>query len=178
MTKLDIKCLSSSPACLAALCDLLVEAVASGASVSFMHPLATEAAEAFWNKSFAASERGERVILGAYYGDELVGTASLVLDFPVNQPHRAEIAKVMTKLAYRGHGIATALLRKVEMLAAERGRTLIVLDTAAEDGAAPFYEKLGYTRLGEIPDYGLKPHGGLTGTILFWKRIASEAGAA
>lgn len=30
---------------------------------------------------------------------------------------------------------------------------------------------LGYTLSGIIPDYALKPHGGLTATMVYWKRI-------
>jgi ribosomal protein S18 acetylase RimI-like enzyme len=169
-----IRPLSSSPERIAALRELLIETVASGGSVSFMHPLASDTADAFWTGALSAVERGERVVLGAFHGDELIGTVSLFLDCPPNQPHRAEIGKLMTKVAYRGKGTATALMRIAEALAVERGRTLIVLDTAVEEGAAPLYEKLGYTRAGEIPDYALKPHGGLTGTILFWKRIGPK----
>ena len=90
---------------------------------------------------------------------------------PPNQPHRAEIAKMMTNPAHRGQGIASALLRHAENLARQHRRTLLVLDTAAEEGAALFYEKHGYVRAGEIPDYALKPHGGLTATILYYKRL-------
>nr|QQZ48687.1 GNAT family N-acetyltransferase [Phenylobacterium glaciei] len=78
----------------------------------------------------------ERVILGAFDGEALVGTVTLLLDCPDNQPHRAEIAKMITRLSHRGRGIATALLREAERLAVERSRTLLVLDTATDGGAA------------------------------------------
>lgn len=78
---------------------------------------------------------------------------------------------MMTQPDYRGRGIASALLREAESLAVERARTLLVLDTAAEEGASVFYEMLGYTLAGAIPDYALKPHGGLTATLIYWKRI-------
>jgi GNAT superfamily N-acetyltransferase len=93
------------------LADLLVETVASGGSVSFMHPLAPAAAEAFWHGALAAAERGERIVFGAWDGAALVGTVTLLLDLPPNQPHRAEIAKMMTRVSHRGRGLATALLR-------------------------------------------------------------------
>jgi ribosomal protein S18 acetylase RimI-like enzyme len=167
----DITTLSASPEVCAQLIGLLIETVAHGGSVSFMHPLAPDAAQAFWDGSLAAAARGERIVFGAWDGDQLVGTVTLLLDLPPNQPHRAEIAKMMTRVSHRGRGIATALLRSAETAAIEKGRSLLVLDTAAEDGAAGLYERLGYTRAGEIPDFALKPHGGLTGTLIYWKRL-------
>jgi ribosomal protein S18 acetylase RimI-like enzyme len=86
-------------------------------------------------------------------------------------PHRAEISKLMTRPSHRGRGVAGALMRAAETLAVERGRTLLVLDTATDGGAARLYEGLGFTYAGEIPDYALKPHGGLTATRIYWKRI-------
>jgi ribosomal protein S18 acetylase RimI-like enzyme len=130
-----------------------------------------EVANAFWRNALLAAAGGERIVLGASDGAVLVGTVSLLLDCPPNQPHRAEIAKMMTRVSHRGRGIATTLLRVAEELAFARGRTLLTLDTASEDGASPLYERLGFTFAGEIPDYALKPHGGLTGTRFYWKRI-------
>lgn len=157
-----------------ALADILVEVVASGGSVSFMHPLPVEEAQAFWENSLAAAERGERVVLGAWERDVLAATVTLLLAFPQNQPHRAEIAKLMTHPAHRGRGLAFRLMQAAEEIAIERARTLLVLDTAAEEGAAGLYEKLGFTLTGEIPDFALKPHGGLTGTLIYWKRIGKR----
>jgi ribosomal protein S18 acetylase RimI-like enzyme len=168
-----IKALSPSPEILTMLSDILIETVANGGSVSFMHPLAPEMANAFWEKSLAAAARGERIVLGALDGDMLVGTVTLLLDLPPNQPHRAEIAKMMTKLSHRKRGIATALMRAAERMALERGRTLLVLDTAVEDGASGLYESLGFNLTGVIPDYAFKPQGGLTGTKIYWKRIGA-----
>jgi GNAT superfamily N-acetyltransferase len=166
-----IVALRSSPRTIAALADLLIETVASGASVSFMHPLAPDVATAFWTKSLAAADAGERVVFGAMEDGELVGSVTLLLDCPPNQPHRAEIAKMMTRVSRRGRGVARALMLEAERIAAERGRTLLTLDTATEEGAGPFYEKLGFVKAGVIPDYAFKPHGGLCGTIIYWKRI-------
>ena len=100
---------------------------------------------------------------------------TLDLATPPNQPHRAEIAKLMTRVRHRGRGIARSLMLEAERIAVERGRTLLVLDTAAEEGAAAFYERLGYQRVGIIPGYALKPHGGLTGTIIYFKAIGAAA---
>jgi ribosomal protein S18 acetylase RimI-like enzyme len=167
-----IAALTDQPQIRDALSALLVETVASGGSVSFMHPLPLETADAFWRDALAASGRGERIVLGAFDGEKLVATVTLLLGLPSNQPHRAEIAKMMTKVSHRHRGIATALMREAEKLAIERGRTLLVLDTAVDEGASGLYEGLGFNLTGIIPDYALRPHGGLTGTMIYWKRIA------
>lgn len=174
MSSIEIKALTQTAQTHAMLVDMLIETVAAGGSVSFMHPLAPDAAGAFWNKSLVAAARGERSVLGAWDGQVLIGTVTLLLDCPPNQPHRAEIAKLMTRVDHRGKGVATCLMRAAESLAVEKGRTLLVLDTAAEEGASGLYERLGFTLAGEIPDYALKPHGGLTGTLIYWKRIGQS----
>ena len=168
-----IEALSSNTEIISSLTDLLVEVVANGGSVSFMHPLVPEKARAFWEASLSAADRGERVILGAFDRGELVSTVTLLLDCPQNQPHRAEIAKMMTRVSRRGQGIARSLVMEAERIAIARGKTLLNLDTAADEGAAGFYERLGFRKAGEIPDYAFKPFGGLTATIIYWKRIGS-----
>jgi ribosomal protein S18 acetylase RimI-like enzyme len=172
---IQIVSLTASPAITAALCKMLIETVAGGGSVSFMHPLSPEGAAEFWQASLAAASRGERIVLGAFEGDDLVGTVTLLLNLPPNQPHRAEIAKMMTRVSHRHRGIATALLGAAEEMAIAHGRTLLVLDTAVDDGASRLYEHVGFALAGIIPDYALKPHGGLTGTMIYWKRLAEAA---
>ncbi|WP_407569613.1 GNAT family N-acetyltransferase [Deinococcus altitudinis] len=185
MNATEIRPLEATPETLDKLSELLVATVAGGGSVSFLHPLAPEAAHAFWQQALGAAARGERVVLGAWATSEtratsetpagrlLVGTVTLHLDCPPNQPHRAEIAKMMTLPAWRGQGVASALMREAERLAAQHGRTLLVLDTASDGGAAGLYERLGFTLVGEIPDYALKPHGGLTGTLIYYKQMGA-----
>jgi hypothetical protein len=175
MPEIRIAPLIWSTATGAALTEMLIETVANGGSVSFMHPLAPEQADAFWRDSLAAAERGERIVLGAFDADHLIGTVTLLLELPPNQPHRAEIAKMMTRISHRRQGVARALMRAAEGHAVARGRTLLVLDTAVEDGAPGLYEGLGFNLAGIIPDYALKPHGGLTGTMIYWKRIGAPA---
>jgi ribosomal protein S18 acetylase RimI-like enzyme len=172
MPAIRIAPLTDLPQIRVALSGLLVETVANGGSVSFMHPLPLEAADAFWRDSLSSAARGERIVLGAFDGDDLVATVTLLLNLPPNQPHRAEIAKMMTRVSHRHRGIATSLMRAVETLARELGRVLLVLDTAVDDGASTLYEGLGFNLTGVIPDYAFKPHGGLTGTNIYWKRIA------
>jgi ribosomal protein S18 acetylase RimI-like enzyme len=171
MTKIEIKSLSATPGIREWLSEILIEVVANGGSVSFMHPLDPQAAGEFWDDALAAAARDERIILGAWDGGVLAGTVTLLLNCPPNQPHRAEIAKLMTRLSHRGRGVATALMRAAEVLAVKRKRTLLVLDTAVDDGASGLYERLGFVHAGTIPDYALKPHGGLTGTMIYFKRI-------
>lgn len=174
MSPIRIAPLTAAADIVAALGEMLMETVAHGGSVSFMHPMPLPAAEAFWRDSLGAAARGERIVLGAFDGERLIGTVTLLLNLPPNQPHRAEIAKMMTRLSHRHRGIATALLREAERLALEHGRWLLVLDTAEDEGAAGLYERLGFKLTGLIPDYALKPHGGLTGTLIYWKRLARE----
>jgi ribosomal protein S18 acetylase RimI-like enzyme len=176
MPEIRIAPLHDSPPIRRMLSEILVEVVANGGSVHFMHPLSFEEAEAFWERSLAAAARGERIMLGAFVGESLVGTVTLLLDCPPNQPHRAEIAKLMTRMTHRRQGVAKTLMEAAERLAAEKARTLLVLDTAADGGASALYEDLGYTLAGVIPDYAFRPHGGLTATMIYWKRAGEKPG--
>jgi ribosomal protein S18 acetylase RimI-like enzyme len=171
MSEIEITPLSASPKVRDMLSEILIEVVANGDSVGFMHPLERQAADAFWDNALAAADMGKRIVLGAWDGGALAGTVSLLLDLPPNQPHRAEIAKLMTCPKFRGRGVATVLMREAERKAVERSRTLLVLDTAADGGASGLYERLGFVLTGTIPDYALKPYGGLTATMVYWKRI-------
>ena len=117
MNSLEIRALDYDAKTIGMLAALLVETVAAGGSVSFMHPLSADAAHEFWRKSLAAAARGERALLGAWDGGALVGTVTLLLDCPPNQPHRAEIAKLMIRLDCRGKGVATRLMLAAEKLA-------------------------------------------------------------
>src|SRR6202051_4984058 len=148
MTEIRVAPLQASPQVCAVLSEILIEAVASGGSVSFMHPLAQQTADQFWRESLASADRGERIVLGAFDGESLVGTVTLLLELPPNQPHRAEIAKMMTRISHRGRGVAKALMRAAESTAVARGRTLLVLDTAVEGGASRLYETLGFILTG------------------------------
>ncbi len=173
--KLTVQSLNACRHTNAQLATLLVEVVADGGSVSFMAPLAIETARAFWEQALLAAGRGERVVLGAWDGDVLAGTVTLVLACPQNQPHRAEIAKLMTRPSHRAQGVAAQLMAAAEACATRLAKTLLVLDTASDGGAAGLYGRRGFTFAGEIPDYALKPHGGLSATRLYWKRLPLPA---
>jgi GNAT superfamily N-acetyltransferase len=165
--------LSSSPETVSQLAEIIIEAVAGGASLHFMHPLAREDAEAFWAKSLKAADAGERIVLGAMLEGRIIGTTTLHLDTPPNQPHRAEVAKMITREAFRGRGVGTALIREAERIAVARGCTLLTLDSATVDGAGPFYEKLGFVPIGVIPRYAFTPSGAPSGTIFFYKDVGA-----
>lgn len=171
MAVFQIRPVSSSPMHFIMLCNLLIETVASGGSVGFMHPLAREDAEGFWRGALRSVTQNERIILGAFDGDRLAGTVSLVLVQAHNQTHRAEISKLMTSVDYRGQGVATLLMQAAEELALKHDRMHLMLDTASDSNAVSLYEKLGFERVGEVPDFALNPFGKLTGTIFYWKAL-------
>ncbi len=153
---------------LEALADVLIDCVAGGASVSFMQPMTRAKALAFWRHCADGAARGERVLLVAEDQAGIVGTVQLVLDQPENQPHRADLSKMLVLRRARRRGLGAALMRAAEASARECGRTLLVLDTAS-DTAARLYARLGWQRCGVIPGYALLPHGGLCDTIFFYR---------
>jgi ribosomal protein S18 acetylase RimI-like enzyme len=154
------------------LADTLIETVAGGGSISFMHPVSMEKAFAFWRNINKGVVAGERILLVARdeQGD-IVGTVQSILAQPENQPHRADIAKMMVHPRARRRGIAEALMREIERLTFVAGKTVMVLDTETDQAASHLYTKLGWQIAGHIPDYALLPHGGLCSTTYFYKRI-------
>ncbi|THD79428.1 MAG: GNAT family N-acetyltransferase [Phenylobacterium sp.] len=169
----EIRALVGDAATVARLAEILAETVAAGGSVHFMHPTPMDEAQAYWAKALAGAAAGDRVVLGGFVDGRLEGTVSLYLDTPPNQPFRAEIWKLMVAPGARRQGIARQLMVAAEALAAERGRTLLNLDTAIDGGASALYESLGWVLSGTIPDYAYKPQGGLTGTAIYYKRIGA-----
>jgi len=152
------------------LAGVLIDCVEGGASVSFMHPLSRERAVAFWRRVTQGVGAGERALLVAEDARGLCGTVQLVLDQPENQPHRAELSKMLVHRRARRQGLGAALMRAAEATARECGKTLLVLDTA-NDEAERLYERLGWTRVGVIPDYALLPQGGLCGTTVYYRNL-------
>jgi GNAT superfamily N-acetyltransferase len=144
--------------------------VEGGASVSFMAPLARGKAEAFWRDVAGGVGRGERRLLVAEDGasGSLLGTAQLILAQPDNQPHRADVSKVLVHRDARRRGIGAALMRGIHEAALEAGKTLLVLDTASAD-AERLYKRTGWTRVGAIPGFALLPDGRPCDTIYFYK---------
>jgi GNAT superfamily N-acetyltransferase len=159
-------------AALPQLAEVLLDCVHGGASVSFMAPLSADKALAFWQGVADGVGRGERVLLVAQdAGGEIVGTVQLVLAQPDNQPHRADVAKMLVHRKARRRGIAQRLMAAVETAAREAGKTVLVLDTVTGGDAERLYERAGWQRVGVVPNYALMPDGALCGTTFFHKQL-------
>ena len=156
------------------LADLLIDCVDGGASVSFMHPLSKPKALDFWRRVADGVIQGERALLVAEDTTGVVGTVQLILNLPENQPHRADLSKMLVHRRARRRGLGAALLKAAESLARECGKSLLVLDTASGD-AERLYIASGWQRCGVIPDYALLPHGGFCDTTYFYRRLDTEA---
>ena len=154
-----------------ALADLLVDSVNDGASVGFMQPLEKVKAVAFWRRVADGVAAGERALLIAEDETGLVGTVHLSLALPENQPHRADLTKMLVHPRARRRGLGAALMEAAEELARDCGRTLLVLDTVTGSDAERLYERLGWIRVGEIPEFALLARGGLWGTTVFYKKL-------
>jgi len=156
------------------LADVLIDCVEGGASVSFMNPLARPKAEAFWRSVAASAERGERVLLLAEDANALItGTVQIVFAQPENQPHRADVAKMLVSRRFRRTGVGEALLAAAEAAALQCGRTLLVLDTVTGAEGERLYARHGWQRCGVIPNYALWPDGRPCATTIFYKFVAS-----
>lgn len=149
---------------------ILSACVANGASVSFLQPLDTDRARAFWQKTAREVATGAVRLLAAWHEGELVGTVTLRCDTPENQPHRGEIAKMLVHPDARRRGVARALMVAADETARAAGRWLLTLDTAS-DAAEALYRDLDWVCAGRIPDYALLPDGAPCDTLLFWKRL-------
>lgn len=152
------------------LAAVLVDCVQGGASVGFMHPLSLDRATGFWRGVADDVARGARALLVAEDEQGIVGTVQLVLAQPDNQPHRADLAKMLVHRRARRRGVGAALMAAAEQVARGCGKTLLVLDTASGD-AERLYERRGWQRCGSVPGYALLPHGGLCDTTFFWRRL-------
>jgi GNAT superfamily N-acetyltransferase len=153
-----------------ALADVLCDCVAGGASVSFMADITHTDAVAFWQGEAAADDG--RAILVAEDADGIFGVVQVIPAWPPNQPHRADISKMLVHRRGRRRGAAEALLAAAEDAAREMNRTMLVLDTVTGGAAEQLYEKRGWTRVGVIPDYAMMPDGALTATTVFYKALA------
>ena len=153
------------------LADILIDCVAGGASVSFMHPLSKEKALAFWRGVADGVERGERALLVVEDGTGIVGTVQLILAQPENQPHRADVAKMLVHRRARRQGLGEALMKAAEMEARVCGKTLLMLDTTTGMDAQRLYSRLGWRQFGEVPGHALLAHGGLSDTAFFYRLL-------
>jgi GNAT superfamily N-acetyltransferase len=156
---------------IAGLSDVVVDCVEGGASVNFMWPMTLAKAEAYWRGAAVSVARGERVVLAAY--DEagaVVGTVQAIWAQPENQPHRADVSKMLVHRSARRHGVGAALLAEIERVAWQAGKTVLVLDTASTD-AERLYARAGWERCGVIPNYALMPDGAPCATTVFYKLL-------
>jgi GNAT superfamily N-acetyltransferase len=155
------------------LSEVLIDCVEGGASVSFMLPITRATADAFWRNVGQSVARRERILLIAEdSAGRIVGTVQIVFAEAENQPHRADIAKMLVHRRARKHGVGAALLAAAETAALSAGRTVLVLDTASDD-AERLYARLGWQRCGVIPGYALLPGGGLCNTTFFYRTLSN-----
>jgi ribosomal protein S18 acetylase RimI-like enzyme len=152
------------------LVDTLMDAVASGAGVSFMSDVTSEGADAWWRKTFA-SATPRTVILVARDAQGIVGTVQLQPAWAPNQPHRADVAKLIVHRRARGRGIARSLMQALEEHARAMRFSLLLLDTCKGSAAERLYTSLGWIRVGEVPNFALNPDGSWCDTVFFYKAI-------
>jgi GNAT superfamily N-acetyltransferase len=163
---------NEAAASIEALADVLIDCVDGGASVSFMQPLPRDKAMAFWHGVAEGVARNERVLLVAEDADgAIVGTVQLITAMPENQPHRADVAKMLVHRRARRQGLAQRLIAAVEVAARDEGKTVLVLDTATGGDAERLYERANWHRAGMVPNYALMPDGAFCGTTFFYKQL-------
>ena len=153
------------------LAAVLADCVAGGASVSYMAPFSHEQAREAFAAWAVDVERNGGLVLAAFVDDIIVGTVQVVFAWPPNQPHRADVAKLLVHRSARRRGVAQLLMERAEAEARAEGRTLLVLDTVTGDDAERLYQRLGWTRVGVIPNYALYPDGRPCDTTVFWKAL-------
>ena len=173
----DVRELSAAEARAAApeLAAVLVDCVEGGASVNFMAGYTQAEAAAFFARLADEVAQAEAVLIAARLDGRIVGTVNLGLDTPQNQPHRAEVRKMLVHRSARGHGVGAAMLTAAEAAATRLGRTLLVLDTVLGMAGERLYQRGGWTRVGAIPDYALMPNGEMCATVIFYKQLGRLA---
>lgn len=159
--------------CVDALAGLLIDCVEGGASVSFMLPITRQTAVQFWRRVAEGVASDERILLIAENGEgRIVGTVQLITAQPENQPHRADVAKMLVSRSARRQGVAMRLMAAVDNEARHAGKSVLVLDTVTGGDAERLYERSGWVRVGTVPNYALMPDGAFCGTTFFHKQLA------
>jgi GNAT superfamily N-acetyltransferase len=153
------------------LCDLLIDAVESGASVGFLPPLDRDTATDYWCSVIDAIREGRRVLLIAQEAGEIQGSVQLDLEMRPNGNHRAEPMKLFVHRRARRRGLAKALLAELEAVARRLGRTLLVMDTRKGGEAEKLCQSLGYVPFGEVPNYARSASGQLHTTVFFYRPL-------
>ncbi|GAC1486289.1 MAG: GNAT family N-acetyltransferase [Gemmatimonadaceae bacterium] len=152
------------------LAQVLVDAVKGGASISFMADLRLDEAVEWWRRILGTSPP-RTVVLVARDEQGIVGTVQLQPSWAPNQPHRADVAKLIVHRRARRRGIARALMRELERQAREQQFTLLVLDTCKGSAAERLYSSLDWVRVGEIPHYAVNPDGTPCDTVFFYRQL-------
>jgi GNAT superfamily N-acetyltransferase len=168
--KIEKLALPANDTDIAQLARLLVDAVESGAAVSFLAPLALERAEAWWRRTLSGAHPSA-IFLVARDGDGIVGTVQLHPAWAPNQPHRADIGKLLVHRSNRRTGLGTLLMRAIEDAAREAGLGLLTLDAKAGGTAEQLYRRLGWTAAGSIPAYAFDSDGTPHDTVIFYKQL-------
>ncbi|MFN4089085.1 MAG: GNAT family N-acetyltransferase [Alphaproteobacteria bacterium] len=175
--RLDTLGARSAEGRLGELADLLVDAVAHGASVNFMAGFGHAEGRAFWSGQLPAIGRGATHLHIAEHQGRIVGTALLMFAHQPNAPHRADVGKMLVHSSARRHGIGRSLLAAVEAAAAEAGRTLLLLDTEADSAGERLYRACGWIAFGSVPGHAFRPDGRLAETVYFYKWLADPSRA-
>ena len=159
--------------CVDALADVLIDCVEGGASVSFMLPISRSTAVDFWRHVASSVARDERILLIAEDASgEIVGTVQLITALPENQPHRADVAKMLVSRKARRQGVAQRLMTAVDEEAKAAGKSVLVLDTVTGGDAERLYERAGWQRVGVVPNYALMPDGEFCATTYYYKQLS------
>ncbi len=154
-----------------ALANVLLDCVEGGASVSFMAPFSKREAERFFEEVVDGVARRDRILLAAFEDSKLIGTVQILTATPPNQPHRADIAKLLVHRSARGKGVGTLLMQHAEQAALAAGKTLLVLDAVTGGDAEKLYTRMGWKKVGVIPNYALFPDGRFCDTTYFYKEL-------
>jgi GNAT superfamily N-acetyltransferase len=154
------------------LAAVTIDCVEGGASIGFMLPFTRERAMAFWDRVAADVETGKRALIVAEDEQGICGTVQLIFDLPDNQPHRADLAKMQVHRRARRQGLGEQLMLAAEATARECGKTLLVLDAVTDGDAYRLYSRLGWVRVGDIPNFALFPDGGFCSTTYFYRDLS------
>jgi len=153
------------------LADVVLDGVADGAGFGFMDGITHERARTFWRGVADGVRQGDRALLVAEDEHGICGTVQLRFGQPDNQPHRGDVAKMLVHRRARRRGLGAALMTAIVAVARDEGKTLLVLDTATGGAAYRLYTRLGWQRVGEVPDYALNPDGSMCTTTFFYLRV-------
>lgn len=155
------------------LAGLLVDAVSTGAAVSFLAPLSHAAARAWWDSTIQTRHpRGVVLVARDRANGRIVGTAQLQPAWAPNQPHRAEVCKVLVHQTARRRGIGRRLMLAIEAAARAHGFTLLTLDARADGPAEQLYRRMNWTAVGSIPNFAIDADGrGMHATVVFYKAL-------